>query len=281
MSDESTRARDRTEEDHQPQDAEAPDGTWRDLARSVRVLAVSFGPSVVLDLLLAASVAATASGTLPDPNRGLSARLLRRAAIMGSLAPWAYLLAVRPWHLRWGATEDETRRTLPGDELVAHPAWESTRAVTIQAPASEIWPWLVQMGQGRGGLYTYDWLENLAGLDIHSADRIIPELQHLEIGDSVGFSAEGEPKVAAIEPNRLLTLHISSNFSWAFVLEKPDERTTRLILRSRIDAKPRQLFALAYSLFVELPHFIMERKMLLGIKERAESGQPARTANPS
>jgi hypothetical protein len=142
----------------------------------------------------------------------------------------------------------------------------------------------------------------------------------------VGFSAEGEPTVAAIEPNRLLALHISSNVSWAFVLEEITERTTRLILRSRIDtkstfqnlsvalrvagtdrptsrpdrptakrrcdanaqpsgfetrSKPRQLFALAYSLLVELPHFIMERKMLLGIKEWAESGQAARTANPS
>jgi hypothetical protein len=249
--------------------------------RSVRMIAVCFGPSVVLNLLLAASVAATASGDLPDPNRGLAARLLRRAATVGSMAPWVYLLVIRPWHLRWGATEDETRRTLPGDELVPQPAWESTRAVNIWAPATEIWPWLVQMGQGRGGLYTYDWLENLAGLDIHSTNRIIPELQHLEVGDSVGFSAEGEPTVAAIEPNRLLALHISSNFSWAFVLEEITERTTRLILRSRIDAKPRQLFALAYSLLVELPHFIMERKMLLGIKERAESGQAAQTANPS
>ena len=281
MSNESTRAQDRAEMGHQAHDEEVPERTWRNLARSVRMIAVSFGPSVVLDLLLAASVAATASGALPDSNRGLAVRLLRRAATVGSLAPWAYLLVIRPWHLRWGATEDETRRSLPGDELVPHPVWESTRAVSIRAPASEIWPWLVQMGQGRGGLYTYDWLENLAGLDIHSTDRIVPELQHLEVGDSVGFSAEGEPTVAAIEPSRLLALHISSNFSWAFVLEELDERTTRLILRSRIDAKPRQLFALAYSLVVELPHFIMERKMLLGIKERAESGQAARTSNPS
>src|SRR5215203_5218356 len=127
MSDESTRAQDRPEEGH-PSGSEAQDGGWRNLARSVRALAVSFGPSVVVDLLLAASVAATASGALPDPNRGLAARLLRRAATVGSLAPWVYLLVIRPWHLRWGATEDETRRTLPGDELVPQPAWESTRA---------------------------------------------------------------------------------------------------------------------------------------------------------
>jgi hypothetical protein len=270
MSNES--ARFRTEGGRRPQVvAEAPNrSAWRNLTRSVRMVAVCFGPSVVLDLLLAASVAATASGNLPDPNRGLAARLLRRIATVGSLAPWAYLLALRPWHLRWGTTSEEARMPKPGDELVPRPALECTRAVSIHAPATEIWPWLMQMGQGRGGLYTYDWLENLAGLDIHSADRIIPEFQHLEVGDSVGFSAEGEPRVAAIEPNSFLALYISNNFSWAFVLRELDERTTRLILRSRIDAQPRQLFALAYSLVVELPHFIMERRMLLGIKERAE-----------
>jgi hypothetical protein len=271
MSSESTRARDRTERGHQLHDEGAANPRRRNLMRSVRMVAVCFGPSIVLDLLLAASVAATASDALPDPNRSSSARLLRRIATVGSLAPWVYLLALRPWHLRWGATSEETRMSMPGDELVPQPVWECTRAVSIRAPATEVWPWLVQMGQGRGGLYTYDWLENLAGLDIHSADRIIPELQHLEVGDSVGFSAEGEPTVAAIEPDRFLALHISNNFSWVFVLKKLDERrTTRLILRSRIDANPRQLFALAYSLVVELPHFIMERRMLLGIKERAE-----------
>lgn len=270
MSDESPGARDRTEGSYQPQDEKAPSPTERTLLRSVRMVAVSFGPSVVLDLLLATSVVATASGALPDPNRGLGARLLRRIATMGSLAPWAYLLALRPWHLSWGATGEEARMPMSGDEIVPRPALECTRAISIRAPATEVWPWLVQMGQGRGGLYTYDWLENLAGLDIHSTDRIIPELQHLEVGDSVGFSAEGEPRVAAIEPNSFLALHISNNFSWVFVLREQDERTTRLILRSRIDAEPRQLFALAYSLVVELPHFIMERNMLLGIKKRAE-----------
>lgn len=278
MSNES--ARDRTEGGRRPQVvAETSNrSSWRNTTRSVRMVAVCFGPSVVLDLLLAASVAATASGALPDPNRGLGARLLRRVATVGSLAPWAYLLALRPWHLRWGATNEEARMPMPGDDVVPHPAWECTRAVSIRAPATEVWPWLVQMGQGRGGLYTYDWLENLAGLDIHSTDRIIPELQHLEVGDSVGFSAEGEPTVAAIDPNRSLALHISDNFSWVFVLNELDERTTRLILRSRIDAEPRPLVALAYSLIAEFPHFIMERRMLLGIKERAERAHEDRGA---
>ena len=104
MNDEPRSAQDRTEGGHQPQDEETRERAWRNLARSVHALVVSCGASVVLDLLLAVSVAATASGALPDLNRGLAARLLRRAATEGSLAPWAYLLAIRPWHLRWGAT---------------------------------------------------------------------------------------------------------------------------------------------------------------------------------
>ena len=131
MSAESTRALDWTEEGHQPQDEEIPERTWRSVMRSVRMIAVCFGPSVVLNLLLAASVAATASGDLPDPNRGLAARLLRRAATVGSLAPLVYLLVIRPWHLRWGATSEDARRPMPGDELVPRPIVESIRAVTV------------------------------------------------------------------------------------------------------------------------------------------------------
>ena len=114
MSGESSSARNQMERGHPSQVVqEAPNHRWRNLMRSVRMVAVSFGPSVVLDLLLAASVGATASGTLPDPNRGLSARRSRRAAAIGSLAPWVYLLAFRPWHLRWGATGDASSRPSP------------------------------------------------------------------------------------------------------------------------------------------------------------------------
>jgi hypothetical protein len=131
----------------------AAEGTWRSAL-------VTFGPSVVLDLLLAASVITTAVDKLPDPQQGRAARLLRRAASVGALLPWTYLLIGRPWHLRWGPTDEETRKSLPGDELVSHPVAQMTRALTIDAPAGEIWPWMIQMGAGRGGLYSYEWLEN-------------------------------------------------------------------------------------------------------------------------
>ena len=283
MSNESTRELDRTEEGHRPQYEETPERAWRDLTRSVRALAVSCGPSVVLDLLLAASVAATAWGDLPDPNRGLSARLLRRAAIIGSLTPWAYLLVLRPWHLRWGATSEEARMPMPGDELVPRPVVESTRAVTVRAPASEVWPWLVQMGAGRGGLYSYDWLENLAGLGIHSVDRIIPELQDLKEEDTLPLDSRGEgPTVAVFEPERALVLDVGPSLaSWGFVLRRLDERTTRLYARFRLDADPRSLWGLLYALVIDIPHFVMERAMLLGIKKRVEREQTARTAHLS
>ena len=102
------------------------------------------------------------------------------AAGAGTLA--AYALAVRPWHVRWGATDEEVNERLPGDELVRHPNVEATHAVTIKAPAEEVWPWLVQIGQDKGGFYSYSWLENLAGCRLRNADRIVPEFQRLKVG---------------------------------------------------------------------------------------------------
>jgi len=161
---------------------------------------------------------------------------------------------------------------MPGDELVPRPVVESTRAVTVRAPTSEVWPWLVQMGAGRGGLYSYDWLENLAGLGIHSVDRIVPELQNLKEGDTLPLDARGVgPTVAVFEPERALVLDVGPSVaSWGFVLQRLDERTTRLYARFRLDAEPRPLWGLLYALAIDIPHFVMERRMLLGIKERAE-----------
>lgn len=211
-------------------------------------------------------------------------------AALGALAPLAYGLA-RPWHLRWGATDEEARRALPGDDLVPRRAWQATRAITIHAPAEAIWPWLAQMGQGRGGLYSYDWLENLIGCDLHSAGRIIPEFQHIQAGETFwlarGVWGENGPRytVAAVEPNHALVLRVPQaaeagtgapfDGTWAFVLEPLDARNTRLIVRSRNYSQPAWM-APVFS--VEPIHFIMERKMLLGIKERAERAWASRGA---
>jgi len=123
-----------------------------------------------------------------------------------------YLLLVRPWHLNWSVTEDEAYRPLPYDHLVPRPVAQITHAITINAPADEVWKWLVQLGQGRGGMYSYDWLENLADLDMHSTEEIMPELQDLEVGDLVRLApermgAETGLRVAAMEVGRALVLH--------------------------------------------------------------------------
>jgi hypothetical protein len=197
---------------------------------------------------------------------------------------------LRPWRSKWGATDDELHRSWQGDDLVPHSKGGYTHAITIRASAADVWPWLMQMGQGRGGFYSYDWLENLVGCDIHSADRIIPELQHLEVGDVVRMHPKATPyRVAAIEPGRALVLQIRVdtqtgntfelidtmpvkylNQSWVFFLDELDEGTTRLISRSRNDWNRSLGNALVFGVFGPVS-LIMDRKMLLGIKQRAEA----------
>jgi hypothetical protein len=271
------------------------------MAEKLRGGAVLYGPSIVLDLFHGVSVLAAALGRLPDPQSGRTARILRPAMTVGALAPWMYLLVVRPWHMNWGATDEEVRKRLPGDELVLHPMLESTRALTIRAPAQEVWRWLVQLGQDRGGFYSYDRLENLAGADIHNVDRIVPRMQHLKVGDFVPMAPvewsvpTGGFTVVRIEPERAIVWRqgwpddldnmspseLQERGTWAFVLEKVDEETTRLILRERSGLKPRMRDVLLNYLFIERQHFIMERRMLKGIKERAERAQTARTNRQS
>lgn len=197
----------------------------------------------------------------------------------GALA--VYFLAIRPWHLRWGATDEEIKMALPGDEVKPDAGIQVTHAVTINAPASEIWKWLVQIGQGRGGFFSYDCIENMFGLEIHNVDEIKPELQNLKVGDFVRSAHKGwlggrfDDKagwfVVGLEPNRALVLRDEiERGSWAFVLKPIDENQRRLIARARGD-KPRNLPIKLFHLGIFEPaHFIMERKMLLKIKELAE-----------
>jgi hypothetical protein len=178
----------------------------------------------------------------------------------------------RQWCLHWGTVADEPSMPLPGDELLPAPDLVSTRAVHIDAPPSLIWPWLVQMGPGRGGAYTYDWIENLFGLGMHSADAILPQYQNLTVGDVQRLGASGPVlRVAVLEPERALVVRSDDgNWVWAFALT-PIANATRLISRNRI-AVPAQgpLARALYTYAMEPGSLIMERKMLLGIKERAE-----------
>ena len=177
----------------------------------------------------------------------------------------------RTWCLTWGATADEAIRPLPGDELLAEPDIVSTRAVTIDAPPGAIWPWLLQMGPGRGGAYTYDWIENLFGLDMHSTDLVLPEYQELKVGDAQHLGARGPVlRVAALDPQRSLVLRSDDGrWIWSFTLV-PEGATTRLISRNRIAAPGAATMRLLYAYLMEPGSLVMERRMLLGIRQRAE-----------
>ncbi len=202
-------------------------------------------------------------------------RLGTGLAVAGLVAS-AYRWVFRPWHRTWGAAPDEVQRALPGDELVPDPEYETTRAITIRAPVDAVWPWLAQIGQGRGGFYSYDWLENLFGLDIHSVDRVVPAWQHVKTGDTVRmappdrFDGNARMEVARVDIDRALVLRSPLEAPsdqaavWAFVLDPIDTSATRLLVRTRLKGPP------AFLLLLEPTHFVMEQKMLRGVKQRAE-----------
>jgi hypothetical protein len=186
------------------------------------------------------------------------------AAALGAL----YLLRLRESVLTWGATPDEAATRLPGDELLENADGVATRAITIAAPASAVWPWLTQMGPSpRGGAYTYDWIENLLGLDMHSVDRVLPEFQQPEVGDTIGLGSK-RMRIERVEPRHVLAWRSEDgNWVWTFVLEETGG-TTRLISRNRF--RLATVAARIGMLPMEPGSLIMERKMLHGIKERAE-----------
>ncbi len=178
----------------------------------------------------------------------------------------------RNWCLTWGATRSEAEARFPGDDLLAEPDILTTRAIGIAAPADLVWPWLLQMGPGRAGAYTYDWIENVLGLNMHSADVIIPELQHLSVGDAWQLGSRGPVlRVTRLEPNRALVVRSDDgHWVWAFVLE-PGQATTRLMSRNRIAMPGAPWIARSFARYVMEPgSLIMERKMLMGIRARAE-----------
>ena len=209
-------------------------------------------------------------------------------AVRGAAAI-AYTLVGSVWlrerYNRWGASREEWGAAMPGDELVPDPVLLSTRAVTIEATPSDVWPWLAQIGQGRGGLYSYDALENLVGLDIHSLDSLLPEDQRLVAGDLVRLGKPGSPafSVVSLDPTCSLVLVSadpatglpvptpvvdSMGATWQWMLRPVrGGAATRLISRQR-NAHPRGQRVLWR--IVEPIGFVMERRMLQGIKQRAE-----------
>jgi hypothetical protein len=213
-----------------------------------------------------------------------------------AMTAWVEHRRFRPWHERWGATPDEATATLPGDALVAEPSDQITRAITVDATPEAVWPWIVQIGADRGGFYSYDWLENLFGLGIHSADRIVPEWQHRAVGDLVAATSDGSAGWYVVEirvpdaptgdhPEWALVMQVADlasgrptrrddppywEFQWTFALRPVGDGTTRVLVRERV-AFGRRVMRWAMAP-VGPVSFVMTRRMLIGIRARAERG---------
>lgn len=236
----------------------APSATAIARASSV----VAGGPLLLdaLEVVGPLSAAARWPQRMPSPGLRRTATALTAAGVIAAVIDHGL---VRPWLRRWGATPAECSRTLPGDSGSCKPLFTTTRAVTIDAPAEEVWRWLVQIGQDRGGFYSYDWLENLAGCNLHSAETTHDEWQHREPGDRLALSEGYATPLLEVDPPHALVIE-----NWGtYVIEPIDDASCRLLARSRAE---RNAMGFAYVLVVELPHAIMERKMVLGIKKRAE-----------
>ena len=178
----------------------------------------------------------------------------------------------RHWHLRWGATDAEVVSAMPGDEIVPEPSFIATRAITIAAPPEDVWPWIVQIGTWRAGFYSYDLFDNAAR---PSADRILPQFQATRVGDWVPMSSTVNEttafKVKAFEPNQWL-LWAKPHSTWSWTLTPVDGGRTRLVtrLKENYDWRSSPGLALLTLILFELGDFPMMRKLLVGIRWRAE-----------
>jgi len=195
--------------------------------------------------------------------------------IAAGAAAFAYMRVIRPWQTRWGATDKEVARTMPGDDVIAQPNWLATRAVTVEAAPEEIWPWIVQIGFRRAGWYGYDWVDNLGR---HSSERVIPELQHVEPGDHIPMSPWTYLVVKAFEADRwMLWINPEGTGTWCWGLYAVDERRTRLVTRMRSRYHWRSPLLIG-DLLVDMFDIIFMRACLLGIKRRAEALAKEQTA---
>jgi hypothetical protein len=236
--------------------------------------------------LVGAFAAAVNTGVLPDVpepkgRKGLFGRVrtvMADVIAVGLVGYVAIGTILWPWHRHWGTTPAERFLALPGDPVERNPKYELMHAVTIDAPPDVVWTWLVQIGQDRAGFYSYDWLERLFLADVHNVYEIRSEWQPRAVGDFVRaapadylgglFGPEIGWRVTYLEPQRAMVLE-----NWgAFVLEPGGSNRTRLLIRSSIGGPETPAWGAGLTFaFFELPHFIMERKMMLTIKECAEN----------
>lgn len=205
----------------------------------------------------------------------------------------AFLLIARPWYRTWGATAQELQRPLPGDFIIPGDASQETRAITINAPADLVWPWVAQLGQYRGGFYSFDQLENAVGCEMPTTDVLTPAHQIWQVGDTLwmyGRTKAGGAGFAILQHfvhERALAFSTTAvgspkgqiDGSWSFAIEPIDSATTRLLIRGRL-TRERSLVATAFDVLMFEPmHFAMERRTMLGIKEVVEQGARDRAEN--
>jgi hypothetical protein len=219
------------------------------------------------------------------------------AILVAALAALAtqYFVLIRPWYQHWGATAEEAGKELPGDAFWPSAATVETRAVTIAAPAKRVWPWVAQIGQDRGGFYSYRWLENLVGCEMPDADHVLG-LADPKPGEKFWMypsrkaAGMGHATYAAVERGRSIVLlthgfeqpgpagDVPPSGTWSFVLEPRGDGATRLLVRGRagVEGQRQGLGKWLFSAFFFDPiHFAMERKMMLTLKDRAEGRRPA------
>lgn len=232
---------------------------------------------------------------LPPSNRHATSAL-RLVSLLGALVALlaGFQFIARPWYLAWGATEAERHWVLPGDEIVPDAASQSTRAITIRAPADRVWPWLAQIGQDRGGFYSYDLLENAVGCEMPTEDLLRPEKQAWRPGDRLWMYPEnkaggiGFATLRTYEPGRALgfatrpagvKLSEAETGSWSFIVMPTETQETRLIVRGRM-AEGRSALGTAFDRFIFEPaHFAMERRMMVGLAALAQGAERSRWTN--
>ncbi len=221
-----------------------------------------------------------------SPGVGVLAALEGAALIVWNLVATPFIGRRR---LRWGTVGTETTDSLPGDELVSEPKWSYTLAIAIDAPPDDVWPWIAQIGQRRGGFYSYQTLENIAGCKITNTTELLPEHQHPAVGEDVYLHPTAPPMQIEIvdPPNALVLLGSPADIgaeeswgvsTWQFAVNRGPDGGSRLLTRGRYDYTPDWKSRLSFGRFpIEVISFVMSRKMMLEIKRLAERNAPRRS----
>ena len=217
-------------------------------------------------------------GTAPSPGVGVLAALEGGALIGWNLVATPFIGRKRR---AWGTVGTETTDSLPGDEFVPEPKWSSTLGITVDAGAEDVWPWIAQIGQGRGGFYTYQTLENMAGCKMTNAIEILPDHQNPTVGEDIHLHPNVPLRIKIVDPPNALVLFGSpagmgageswGMSTWQFVIRPGLDGGSRLLTRSRYDYSPDRKSRLTFGRFpIEPISFVMSRKMMLEIKRLAE-----------